>query len=105
MEVKAGSRHSEADMKIIRTARKTAQDLVNHMVALGDDGMPNPSPMMGMVPAVPMKAVKATQDDLAMEVCKVLANTVFLQYKTHAAHWNVEGEDFPQYHAFFEQIY
>jgi len=105
MEVKAGSRHSEADMKIIRTARKTAQDLVNHMVALGDDGMPNPSPMMGMVPSMPMKAVKATQSDLTMEVCKVLANTVFLQYKTHAAHWNVEGEDFPQYHEFFEQIY
>lgn len=103
----AGSRHSEADMKIIRTARKTAQDLVNHMVALGDDGMPDTPPMMGMVPSTPMplKTVKATQADLATQVCTVLAGTVFLQYKTHAAHWNVEGEDFPQYHAFFEQIY
>lgn len=107
MEVKAGSRHSEADMKIIRTARKTAQDLVNHMVALGDDGMPDSPPINAMVPSTPtpMKAVKATQADLATQVCTVLAGTVFLQYKTHAAHWNVEGEDFPQYHAFFEQVY
>lgn len=103
----AGSRHSEADMRIIRTARKTAQDLVNHMVALGDDGMPDTPPINAMVPSTPtpMKAVKATQADLATQVCTVLAGTVFLQYKTHAAHWNVEGEDFPQYHAFFEQVY
>ncbi|CAB4128113.1 DNA-binding protein Dps [uncultured Caudovirales phage] len=103
----AGSRHSEADMQIIRTARKAAQDLVNHMVALGDDGMPDSPPINSMVPSTPqpMKAVKATTADLATQVCTVLAGTVFLQYKTHAAHWNVEGEDFPQYHAFFEQVY
>lgn len=105
MEIKAGSRHSESDMKMIRYARKSAQDVITYMASLGDDGADTP-PINSMVPEMqPMKAVKASQDDLAMQVCHALAGTVFLQYKTHAAHFNVQGENFPQYHAFFEQVY
>lgn len=37
MEVKAGSRHSEADMKIIRAARKASQSIATYMEQLGDD--------------------------------------------------------------------
>jgi hypothetical protein len=37
MEVKAGSRHSEADMKIIRMARKASQSIAGYMEQLGDD--------------------------------------------------------------------
>ncbi len=37
MEVKAGSRHSAADMKIIRMARKASQSIAEYMEQLGDD--------------------------------------------------------------------
>jgi len=37
--VKAGSRHSTADMKLIRNARKAAQSVAQYMTELGDDGM------------------------------------------------------------------
>lgn len=35
----------------------------------------------------------------------LLADTVALKFKAHGYHWNVEGDDFPQAHAFFEMIY
>jgi len=34
-----------------------------------------------------------------------LANTFAMYLKTHNFHWNVEGPDFSQYHAFFEGLY
>jgi hypothetical protein len=37
MEVKAGSRHSAADMQIIRMARKASQSIAGYMEQLGDD--------------------------------------------------------------------
>lgn len=36
---KASRRHSEADMKLIRNARKAAQGIAKYMADLGDDGM------------------------------------------------------------------
>ena len=35
----------------------------------------------------------------------LLSDTVALKFKAHGYHWNVEGDDFPQYHDFFEDIY
>ena len=35
----------------------------------------------------------------------LLSDTVALKFKAHGYHWNVEGDDFPQAHAFFEMIY
>lgn len=35
----------------------------------------------------------------------VLADTFVLYYKTHAYHFNVEGEDFHQYHGMFDEQY
>jgi starvation-inducible DNA-binding protein len=35
----------------------------------------------------------------------ILADTFVLYYKTHASHWNVEGEDFKQFHDLFEMQY
>jgi len=35
----------------------------------------------------------------------VLADTFALYLKTHNFHWNVEGPNFPQYHAFFDSLY
>ena len=36
---------------------------------------------------------------------QLLADTVALKFKAHGYHWNVEGDDFPQAHTFFEMIY
>ena len=36
---------------------------------------------------------------------ELLADTVALKFKAHGYHWNVEGDDFPQAHTFFEMIY
>ena len=35
----------------------------------------------------------------------LLADTISLKFKAHGYHWNVETDDFPQYHDFFEKIY
>lgn len=35
----------------------------------------------------------------------LLADTVALKFKAHGYHWNVETDDFPQYHEFFGKIY
>jgi starvation-inducible DNA-binding protein len=35
----------------------------------------------------------------------LLADTIALKFKAHGFHWNVETDDFPQYHAFFGSIY
>ena len=35
----------------------------------------------------------------------LLANMVSFKFRVHGAHWNVEGEDFREYHDFFEAIY
>jgi starvation-inducible DNA-binding protein len=35
----------------------------------------------------------------------LLADVVSFKFRVHGAHWNVEGEDFRQYHDFFEEIY
>lgn len=36
---------------------------------------------------------------------KVLADTFALYLKAHNYHWNVEGQNFPQYHEFFGNLY
>lgn len=35
----------------------------------------------------------------------LLASTIALKYKAHGYHWNVEGDDFPQWHDKFGAIY
>jgi starvation-inducible DNA-binding protein len=35
----------------------------------------------------------------------LLSDTVALKFKAHGYHWNIEGDDFPQYHEKFEEIY
>jgi starvation-inducible DNA-binding protein len=36
---------------------------------------------------------------------RLLGDTVALKFKAHGYHWNVETDDFPQYHDFFGDIY
>jgi starvation-inducible DNA-binding protein len=41
-----------------------------------------------------------------VEMLKALtADTVALKFKAHGYHWNVEGDDFPQWHEKFGEIY
>ena len=35
----------------------------------------------------------------------LLADNITLKLKAHGYHWNVEGDDFPQFHEFFGDIY
>lgn len=44
-------------------------------------------------------------DELILSIKKCLANTFLFYFKTHGFHWNVEGINFPTYHAFFEALY
>jgi len=44
-------------------------------------------------------------NELIMMLKALLSDTVALKFKAHGYHWNVEGDDFPQAHAFFEMIY
>lgn len=34
-----------------------------------------------------------------------LSDTITMYFVAHGYHWNVEGQDFSQYHALFEEIY
>jgi len=47
----------------------------------------------------------ATVAPLVQGLQVILSSTFYLYYKAHAIHWNVEGEYFPQFHAFFGDIY
>lgn len=44
-------------------------------------------------------------DELVNKMNKLLATTFATYLKAHNFHWNVEGDDFPQYHGFFGDIY
>jgi starvation-inducible DNA-binding protein len=44
-------------------------------------------------------------EELIQALRVLLSDTVALKFKAHGYHWNVEGDDFPQYHEFFEEIY
>jgi starvation-inducible DNA-binding protein len=44
-------------------------------------------------------------EQLIVALRELLADTVALKFKAHGYHWNVEGENFPQAHSFFEMIY
>ena len=44
-------------------------------------------------------------EQLILSLKELLADTVALKFKAHGYHWNVEGDDFPQAHTFFEMIY
>ena len=45
----------------------------------------------------------APQSAAALKV--VLGNTFMMYFKAHSYHWNVEGKNFNDYHAFFATIY
>ena len=44
-------------------------------------------------------------EKLIAQLRMLLADNVALKFKAHGYHWNVEGDDFPQFHEFFGGIY
>lgn len=46
-----------------------------------------------------------TMEQLLNSLKKLLANNVALGMKAHGYHWNVESDDFEQFHSFFGKIY
>ena len=44
-------------------------------------------------------------EQLVEALRQVLANTFVMYFQAHSAHWNVEGQDFKQYHDFYGEIY
>lgn len=42
--------------------------------------------------------------ELYLAMRRALADTFVFYYKAHAAHWNVTGDGFPQYHAFLDSL-
>jgi starvation-inducible DNA-binding protein len=42
---------------------------------------------------------------LSKELSELLGDQVVFYFRAHGYHWNVEGEDFSQYHDLFEDIY
>lgn len=98
----ASRRHSESDMKLIRNIRKSIKSAGDLLVELGDDGLEDDAAGEADT-SLPTKSYKA--NSCVDWVTQVLAETYFLGYKAHAAHWNTESLNFPQYHAFFEMVY
>ena len=48
---------------------------------------------------------EAEGDSLAVALQRVLNETIVFYFAAHRAHWNVEGEDFTEYHELFSNIY
>lgn len=44
-------------------------------------------------------------EELTSKLKVILADVYVLYYRLHAAHWNVIGLNFPQYHDFFGDLY
>ena len=44
-------------------------------------------------------------EELIRSLKVLLSDVVTFYFKAHGYHWNVEGDDFPQFHDFFAEIY
>ena len=44
-------------------------------------------------------------EQLQLSLNQVLANTFLMYFKAHSYHWNIEGRNFAQDHAFFGDLY
>lgn len=110
----AGSRHSAADVALIKAARKAVlehanataaytENMKNMFMELGDDMQDIEEVNSRQAETDAVRSVKAA--DLPGQLREILGANVCLWYKASAAHWNLEGENFPQYHAFFGELY
>jgi starvation-inducible DNA-binding protein len=44
-------------------------------------------------------------EQLLAQLRLLMADNIALSFKAHGYHWNVESDDFPQFHKFFGKIY
>lgn len=44
-------------------------------------------------------------EQLLAQLKMLLADNIALKFKAHGYHWNVEGQDFREFHSFFADIY
>jgi starvation-inducible DNA-binding protein len=44
-------------------------------------------------------------EELVKSLKVLMSDVVTFYFKAHGYHWNVEGDDFPSYHEFFQEIY
>ena len=44
-------------------------------------------------------------EELVNSLKVLLSDVVTFYFKAHGYHWNVEGDDFPQFHEFFGEVY
>ena len=44
-------------------------------------------------------------ETLIQQLRTILGTNFGLYFKTHSFHWNIEGENFPQYHGFLDDFY
>lgn len=66
------------------------------------------APAAEEAPAAAEESVKAEEADpsgTAAALQKVLNNTLVFYFAAHRAHWNVEGDDFSEFHDLFGNIY
>lgn len=52
-----------------------------------------------------MNKAAGNSQPLADALKVLLADNVTVYFRAHGYHWNVEGQDFTEYHALFEEIY
>lgn len=52
------------------------------------------------------KILEAAEDTaLVTQISKIMADSMLFYFKAHSFHWNVEGSNFNDYHAFFAGVY
>lgn len=51
------------------------------------------------------KRYNISMEELVQALRVILSDMVVLTYKAKGYHWNVEGQDFPEYHSFFDDVY
>lgn len=49
--------------------------------------------------------VEAPDSSLVTQLNKIMADSMLFYFKAHSFHWNVEGPNFNDYHAFFSTVY
>lgn len=107
MNIKAGSRHSASDMEIIRACRKATDEYTKAMrsyfIDLGDDTVDEPDSIGAETDAV--RSTKAAPTTTAELLQELLDATVGMWFTASVAHWNVTGDDFVQFHAFYGDVY
>lgn len=106
--------HKMDDVKenedILAVAEELSEDLSN--IAAGTDEVVEEKevveaeePTSAEQPEEAKEVKEAQESGVSGSLQKVLNNTLVFYFAAHRAHWNVEGEDFAEFHELFSSIY